>query len=864
MKVEPKSVSLSVHKFGGAALADATGIRRAAELVTMRGNAPTVVVTSALFGVTDALISLALQAASGDMGAVSNGIAVLREKHLSVGRDLCGGENGDLTELVERAFDELERICALVVSERRITPAVTDAILARGERLSARFVASAIARMGLKATAVDATEIIRTEGVGSEQGGGVGADLGATTTAARTIVAPLLASGTIVVVPGFIGARPRGEAVPDLLFLEENIIEPVGSQGHSWPVTLGRGGSDLSATILARALDAGEVVLWKDVPGILTADPRAVPDARVVPELHIREAAELAYYGAKVLHPRALVPVTGRIRVYVRPYATPGDPGTEISMRRTGSRPPVRALSAVTGQALVTVSGSGMLGVPGIAARTFGALARANISVSLISQASSEHSICIAIPEPQAAVARAKLLEAFEPEIALGDIDGVEVQSGLATLAVVGLGMAHTPGVAGRLFSALGDGGINIVAIAQGSSELNISFVVESDRAAEAQRVIHSAFHLEKQGGGRPTRERHRDVILLGFGRIGRELASHLAHTDSARARLRIVGVIDRSGYLFDRRGISAQRLSALASAKEKGRGSTADFPGGISAAPEEALAQMASHALVRPILADLAAGDTRAVVLAAVQQGMDLVLANKVPLASDRESADSIIKGARAKSRRVLHEATVGAGLPIIDTVKKLQEAGDRIMNIEGCPSGTLGFLFGELGRGRKFSEAVRDAMTAGYTEPDPRDDLSGLDVARKALILGRLLGFQGEIQDVVIESLVPASLQDVPLADFMARLPEVDEEWSKRVEETRGRGEVLRYRARATSRQVAVRLVAVPVSSPLGSLQGTDNQFVFTTARYLANPLIITGPGAGPAVTAAGVLNDLLALSV
>jgi aspartokinase/homoserine dehydrogenase 1 len=269
---------------------------------------------------------------------------------------------------------------------------------------------------------------------------------------------------------------------------------------------------------------------------------------------------------------------------------------------------------------------------------------------------------------------------------------------------------------------------------------------------------------------------------------------------------------------------------------------------------------EIAAHALTRPVLVDVASGDTRPALLAAVAHGMDLVMANKVPLASDGHSARALLGQARASGRRVLHEATVGAGLPIIDTVDKLLASGDRVLSIVGCPSGTMGYLFGELGRGRRFSDALRAAMALGYTEPDPREDLSGMDVARKGLILGRLIGYRGELSDVSVESLVPEPLRGVPLHEFLARLETLDAAWAERVERARAAGEVLRYRAHATRGSVRVGLVSVPLGTSLASLDGTDNQFVFTTARYRENPLIITGPGAGPTVTAAGVLNDLM----
>jgi aspartokinase/homoserine dehydrogenase 1 len=627
--------------------------------------------------------------------------------------------------------------------------------------------------------------------------------------------------------------------------------------------TLGRGGSDLTAALVGRALGAGRVHLWKDVPGLLTADPKVVPDARVLAQLNVREAAELAYYGAKVLHPRALIPVIGRkVPLFVRPFGDPASEGTEVSERATGLDVPVKALSAAPGQALLTVEGNGMLGVPGVAARTFAALQREGISVSLISQASSEHSICFCVPAESAEPARRCLSAAFQEEITHREIDGVAVKPGVITIAVVGLGMAGTPGVAQRVFSALAGSGINVIAIAQGSSELNISAVVEEAQSREAQRAIHAAFQLGKVGGGSVAPRDRLDIFLLGFGRIGRSFTDLVAELPPSGPRVRIVGVADRSGVVFDAAGLSPHRLTSIAREKAKGH-SLKHMEGGRSDRAEEAVRRALRHALSHPVLVDVTADETIEVLRAALTHGMDVVLANKKPLAGPASEAEALLALAAQHGRRVRHEATVGAGLPVMDTFAKLQETGDEVVSIEGCVSGTLGFLLSQLEAGRKFSQAISEAIDAGYTEPDPRDDLSGADVARKALILGRLMGFKGEPASVVTESLVPDGARALPLKTFLARLPAWDAEWAERVRIARTKGQFLRYVATVTPRRLRVGLTGVPQTSPFASLQGTDNQIVFTTARYREHPLVIRGPGAGPLVTAAGVLNDVLALA-
>src|SRR5216684_619216 len=828
-----------IHKFGGASLATAAAIRQAVEIVLAHRPAPLVVVVSAIAGVTDALLDAAARAAQGDAGHVRAAAEALHSQHAAAARALvpAGAARDDLLRHVDQAFAELEQVAGGLAALRELTPRTTDYLAARGERLSARVFAAALEAAGCPVAYVDATAVVQTDGTF----GNASPDLRRTERSARTVLRPILNRGVVPVVPGFLGATPDGQFA-----------------------TLGRGGSDLTATLLARVLGAREVSLWKDVPGLLTADPRIVPDARVVPQVHLREAAELAYYGAKVLHPRALGPVMKRgVGIRIRPFAEPASLGTEISRRRTLGEYPVKALSAIPEQALLTVTGSGMLGVPGIAARTFAAVHHEGISVSLITQASSEHSICFSVPEASAEGARRSLEATFRPEITREEIDGIELQTGLATLVVVGLGMAGTPGIAARVFAALAEARINVIAIAQGSSELNLSLVVNGADAPRAQRAVHAAFQLSKIGGGAVAHPDRSDVVLLGFGQIGRTLAPMIAKVKQEALTLRIVGLIDRSGFVFDANGLSPRRLAALAAAKAKGTALAKAPAGGRRAAAAEAVAFIARHALSNPILVDLTADDTTETLKAALGAGMHVVLANKRPVTAGKRSYDELRAAAQAHGRRLLHEATVGAGLPIIDTYQKLVESGDRVSKIEGCPSGTLGYLFGELGRGATFSQALEGAITKGYPEPDPREDLSGMDVARKALILGRLLGFPGELDDIAVESLVPDGAGRLKLDRFLASLEQFDAAWAKRVAAARARGGVLRYRAIVTRKSIRVGLVVVDASSPMASLNGTDNQFIFTTMRYKKNPLVITGPGAGPAVTAGGILNDVLKLA-
>ncbi|HSD27084.1 MAG TPA: aspartate kinase [Vicinamibacteria bacterium] len=830
-RVTPRRPRLEVWKFGGASLADAAAVRHAVSLVRAH-RGPLVVVVSALGGVTDLLLDGARRSVAGEPAAASAAAASFLRRHRDLAHALvpAGAARRRLLASADAQAREYREIAHAMAALADLSSRASDTLVARGERAASAVVAAALHASGRRAERVDAVSIVATDG----RHGAAAPDLPATRRNARRKLLPLLRRGVTPVVPGYFGAGPDGSVT-----------------------TLGRGGSDLTATLLGRALGASRIVLWKDVPGILTADPRAVPDARLLPQMHHREAAEVAYFGAKVLHPRALIPLdrTG-IALHVRSFVHPERPGTEVSARRTLTAYPVKALATIRGQALVTVAGKGLMGVPGMAARTFAALHAEGISVSTIFQSSSESSIGFTLPGAESARAVAALERAFRDEIHAGLVDGASARRGVAVIAVVGRGMAGTPGVAARVFSALASARVNVIAIAQGSSELNISFVVEEAQTAEAARRVHAAFQLAKIGGGRPPEPRT-DVVLLGFGRVGRTLATMAA--GAGKGRIRIVAALDRSGYVFDLRGVSRARLQRLAEGKDDG--ALLAGLGGRPASAPEALGWIADHAVSRPVLVDVTAEETGDLLVAALGQGFDLVLANKKPLAGSTAAYRQLLGTAAAAGRRVRYEATVGAGLPVIDTFRKLVESGDRVLRVEGCVSGTLGFVLSSLEAGRPFSEAVREAVAKGYAEPDPREDLSGRDVLRKGLILARLLGYAGPAP--AAQNLVPGALRRLPLARFMEGIGSLDEGWRRRVAGEAARGCVLRYVVVATARGVSASLRAVPRASRLGALTGTRNLLSFTTRRYRAEPLVVSGPGAGAEVTAAGILNDIQSLA-
>jgi aspartokinase/homoserine dehydrogenase 1 len=822
---------LEVWKFGGASLADTKAVDHAAALIAGHAG-PLIVVASALAGITDLLLAGAAHAAARQDGDAHAAADTFARRHRQIATDLVpAAARPGVHALIDQMAREFLELCGAAAALGGLAPDGSDLVVARGERTSAAILAAVVAARR-PAQYIDAATLVRTDG----QHGAAGPHVAETARVARGGLGPMLAKGVVPVVPGFIGQAPDGSVT-----------------------TLGRGGSDLTATLLAHAMGARRVQLWKDVPGILTADPRLVPDARLIPQLHYREAAELAHYGAKVLHPRALIPIADtRTVLHVRSFVRSTEPGTEVSRRRALRGYPVKAIAIVHKQAIVTVAGKGLLGVHGVAARTFVAVDAQRLSVSTIFQASSESSIGFTIPETEADRGVAGVRAAFKEELATGLVDGVTARPGIAVIAVVGEGMVGTPGISARVFTALATGGINVVAIAQGSSERNISLAVAESDAADAARRIHAAFQLSKIGGGRPVSSPRTDVVLLGFGRVGRALADQIGAANG-EARVRVVGLLDRSGYVFEPRGLSRRRLLSLT--REKDRGRLLAALGGRRAPAAEALTFMASHAVSRPLLVDVTSEETGDLLREALAHGFDLVLANKKPVAGVWEGYDRLFRTAAAGGRQIRYEATVGAGLPILDTFQKLVETGDRVLRVEGCVSGTLMFIASAVSAGRKFSDAVREAVERGFAEPDPRDDLSGRDAARKALILARLLGYRGPAPTA--DDLVPRALARLAPADFLKRLPAVDDEWAARAAKAHAAGRVLRYVVTATARAVSARLVEVPASSPIGTLEGTRNLVAFTTRRYRKEPLVISGPGAGAEVTAAGILNDIYSLS-
>ncbi len=837
-------MSIEVHKFGGVAVGSPEALLMAVNHV--KRAAPRVAaVVSAANGITDLLLEAGQAALRGDrVTFISNAKRFETRYGELVAATIQKRANADeLRRVIAEASHEMRSMCESIAVLHEFTQRAQDALVSRGEKMLAQIFTALLNENGVDATYVDATDVILTE----HRLGSLWPNFARCERAAKRQVLPILDEGRVVVMPGFLGSGPDGEIV-----------------------TLGRGGTDFSAAILARIIGADAVTLFKEVDGLMTADPKNVPGARLLAELHYREAAELAFYGAKVLHPRTMIPLVDRkIPLFVKNTFRDGSGGTRIADDVKPGAYPVKALTAIHRQSLISIEGSGMIGVPGVAGRAFTALSQAGHSVSMISQASSESSICFVVPEAEALHATKALEEAFVLERKAKLIDRIRAEKSIALIAVVGLGMRGRPGIAARTFSALSGARVNVVAIAQGSSELNITIAVDEADATRALQALHSEYQLDKIHPLADTTGRESKLTLLGFGQIGRELAAQLTAQekhlrDELGLDITIVGVADRSGIKVQEQGFSATALQKLAKQKAAGGRlfasdsllSIAD----LQKAMEKELWLLPSH---RPILVDLTSEETAPLIQKALENGFHIVLANKKPLAVSQIQFDELIATARERGLSLRYEATAGAGLPVLDTLAKLQEAGDRVETILGAFSGTLGFIMSALEEGTRFSDAVREAWKRGYTEPDPRDDLSGTDVARKALILARTLGRRLELSDIALESLFTPAVDHAEPARFVENLKTLDEEFADRVARAKSEGKVLRYVAKI-AKKITVGVEAVDQSSPVGRLRGTANTIVIQSKRYHDNPLVVTGPGAGAAVTAAGVLNDIVAITM
>jgi aspartokinase/homoserine dehydrogenase 1 len=808
-----------VYKFGGTSVRTADRIRGVVRLVLDEDvDGLRVVVVSALGGVTDELVT-AIDEALARSGKHAGMLDALKERHLAVLEELSPDDEKDaLREALEAKLLELAELLDGVYLLRECTLRTRDAILGMGEQLSTPLIAAAFRSNGASAQAMDAREILRTDAAFGEAN-----ILFEETNELIRERFRSIDKDTVAVVTGFIAATERGVST-----------------------TLGRSGSDYTATVLGGALNAEHVVIWTDVDGVLSADPRLVPDTFALPQLSYREAAELAYFGAKVLHPRTMRPLLRqKISLRIKNTLNPEAPGTLISEKTTTMEGHVKAITAIRGVAVVMLEGTGLIGIPGISARALNALAARSINVLMIAQASSEQSLCLVVRAEDADISAQLMREAFGLELSRGDVASVYSIEGCAVLSAVGDNMRERPGLAGRMFATLGRSGVNVLAIAQGASETNISAVVTDSEVRQAVHALHDEFALV----------RHRvHVFIIGAGVVGRALLQMLADQqetllEKLSLNIHLVGLANTRKMAWDVEGIPFEgALDALAESER---------PGGL----EAVLDHLKEAKLNRMMVIDATASDEVAHSYPdLLERSIAVITPNKRANTKDQAFYERLQRAAHRQQVPYLYETTVGAGLPVISTLRDLIRSGDRVIRIEGVLSGTLAFIFSSMAGEMTFSEAVRAARGSGFTEPDPRDDLKGEDVGRKLLILAREMGLSVEREDLAIESLVPAHLFDVSVEEFMKQLDELDAGWDERVRKAREEGGRLQYIGLIEDGRLSVRTRWVSPDSPFSQLKGTDNMVVYTTERYNQYPLVVQGPGAGPVVTAAGILADLI----
>jgi aspartokinase/homoserine dehydrogenase 1 len=811
---------MNVLKFGGTSVGTIESINQVIEIIKERKNA--VVVFSAMAGVTNKLIEIGNLAASNNPEYLSQ-LSLMEERHFTTIRGLIDvkSQSGIIAK-VKGIFNELEDILKGITYLKELSSRTMDLLLSFGERLSTIIITETLKIRNINAEYIDARDIIKT----NSHFGFAEVDFPLSSEKIKSLITQ---SDKIYCVTGFIASDSKGITT-----------------------TLGRGGSDYTASILGSILDAELIEIWTDVNGMMTADPRKVKNAFSIPEISYAEAMELSHFGAKVIYPPSLVPAFAKnIPIKVLNTFQPGHSGTTISKNINQKAYSITGISSIDDVTLVNLQGNGMIGVAGVSAKLFGILAENKISVILISQASSEHSICFAIDPKAAENVKAILEEGFKNEIKNGDIDGVNIQFNLSIIAVVGEGMKSSTGTSGKLFSVLGKNGINVIATAQGSSELNISVVIKKKDISKALNAIHETF-FEIDGITL-------NLYLLGpSGLIGKTLLNQMAEQaaelkNSKNLNLKLVGLANTKKMLLNENGIALDQWQAnLENEGEK-----------INLT--EFIEDIQVLNLPNSVFIDCTADkDIIQYYEPILSSNISIVTPNKVANSGEFRQYLKLRNITKEKSVKFLYETNVGAGLPIINTLQGLINSGDRILKIEAVLSGTLSYIFNTFSINDRFVDIVKDAKAKGYTEPDPRDDLSGTDVARKILILARETGLNIEMEDVFINPLISSDATLAPSVDaFYEILEKENEVYAQKMHEAAAKGEVLRFIASLENGKASIGLKSVDSTHPFYNLAGSENIVSFTTMRYASNPLVVKGPGAGAEVTATGVFADIISLS-
>ncbi|GAA4044702.1 bifunctional aspartate kinase/homoserine dehydrogenase I [Hymenobacter glaciei] len=809
---------MQVLKFGGTSVASAENIRHSLAIVaTATTKGPVVMVVSALGGTTDLLIGAGRAAAAGN-AAYRNTLAQLAERHTTAARELLtDATQAEQIAAITAQFGEIQTLCDGIFALGELSTRTLDRLMSYGELLSSRLVTAAAQAQGLTAAWADARQLIRT----NSRFGSAEVDMAATTRQ----VADLRKAGPaqIWVVPGFIGA-----------------------DAHGVTTTLGRGGSDYTGALLAAALGAEVLEIWTDVSGMMTADPRLVRSARPIAHISYQEAMELSHFGAKVLYPPTIQPVMQRgIPLWIKNTFAPADYGTLVEVEPPRTAAVVQGISSIGNLALLNLEGSGMVGVPGFSQRLFAALARERINVVLITQSSSEHSICVGVNEQDTTPAQAVVDEEFATEIAAGRIEPLRPERGLAIVALVGENMKDHPGISGKLFGALGQNGVNIRAIAQGASEKNISTVIRAADVQKAINVLHEAFF--------EATVKQVNLFILGPGNVGSKLLEQLAR---------------QQGHLLDKLGLQV-RVVAIANSRhclvnENGLDLTV-WPDELAQAPALILEEFARLIIERnlrnSIFVDVTANPAAADIYAGLlEKSIAVVACNKVAASSAYAHYTRLKSLSKEFNTSYLFETNVGAALPVIGTLNDLTRSGDVVRRMEAVLSGTLNFVFNNYDGSRPFAEVVRQAQAEGYTEPDPRLDLSGSDVARKILILAREAGQVMEMSDIEINGFLPPACLDGDVEAFYTQMAAHESHFRALYDDATKADKRLKFVARYADGRATVGLQQVAPGHDLYDLRGKDNVVLFYTDRYVDQPLVVKGAGAGAEVTASGVFADII----
>ncbi len=812
---------MKVLKFGGSSVADAESIERTIEIIRRESVGDVVtVVFSAFQGTTDSLIAAGRTAERGDDGYLDI-LAGISNKHLQTITGLFEGHSEPaVLELVETTINELEDLCEGVRLVRELSAKTLDRILSFGELVSSQIISARLNLDGLKNEWKDSRLLIRTN---SDHGH---ASVTFPETYRRIAEYFESSAAQLFVLPGFIASDSGG-----------------------YTTTLGRGGSDYTAAIIAAAADASILEIWTDVSGMMTADPRFVRNVRQISHITYREAMELSHFGAKVIYPPTIQPVMAKgIPVLIKNTFAPDDHGTLIEAESGAGKEIIRGITSIDQITILNLEGSGMVGIPGFSKRLFDALSRAAINVILITQSSSEHSICVAIEEHHATNAKAVVDTEFESEIGVGKIEPLKVENGFSILALVGDNMKQHTGVSGKMFTTLGHNGINIHAIAQGSSERNISAVIASKDVRKAVNTLHEEFFSD----GR----KQINVFIAGVGTVGSRLIDQLAAqhqhvADELRLNIRLIGVANSKRALISEEGIEPS-----------------EYQEGLAAAPPSDVAAYAraiiEQNLRNSIFVDVTASeDVVTMYPDLLRKSISVIACNKVAASSEYEKYANLKALAREFGTNFFFETNVGAGLPVIGTLNDLLRSGDRVNRIEAVLSGTLNFVFNHYDGSRNFAEVVRQVQDEGYTEPDPRLDLSGTDVARKILILAREAGYQLEMDDIQNVGFLPVSCLQGTVDDFYNELEHHEGYFKELLNEALSRGLKLKYIASFDRGIASVGLQSIGPEHDFANLSGKDNAVLFFTDRYSEQPLVIKGAGAGAEVTAAGVFADIIRAS-